>query len=284
MNAVDQALLDWLNWQIKTGKRTITVPVVLLNHTTPEGRGGARLLALQHGVELTGKHLNTNQKPRRGPMRVTGRRIPRPRDKQLLAMFFGPDWVDTRDKETPEWVPRLRARAARIGVRVIYDTQRNWRETFFCSAAGDGKPYILCGGAGEETFCCTALIHELAHAMLHKRHNHPSDEIPGEEATWQLANRIAQEERLPLMAQARRKGIHSYRRAALLASVARSKNRAKPLPIPKTGTLTGSRRSAAANVPPDRFPMGKKGRRKTKRDVKRSTVKAERRAPHSDLE
>lgn len=86
------------------------------------------------------------------------------------------------------------------------------------------------------------------------------------------------------MAQARRKGIHSYRRAALLASVAGSKNKSKPLPVPKTGALTGSRRSATAKVPPDRFPMGKKGRRKTKRDVKRSTVKAERRAPHTDME
>jgi hypothetical protein len=216
-------------------------------------------------------------------MRVTGRWFPRPRDKQLLAVLFPPDWVDTdEDGKAPEWVRRLRTRAAKIGVTVIYDTQRKRRESFFCPAAGDGKPYILCGGGGKEAFCCTALIHELAHAMLHKRRNHASDGIPGEEAAWELASQIAQDERLPLMAQARRQAMHSYRRAALLAAVAGSKNKTERLPIPKTGALTGSRRSTAASVPPDRFPMGRKGRRKTKRDVKRSTAKAERRAQEHD--
>ena len=228
--------------------------------------------------------MSDTQEPRRDPMRVTGRRIDRPREKQILASFFPLDWVDTPDEEAPEWVRRLRVRAAEIGVQVIYDTKRKWEDSKFCSAAADGNAYILCGGAGKESFCCTALIHELAHAILHKSQNHPSDQIAGEEATWELANRIAQEERLPLMSQARRKGIHSYRRAALLASVAGSKNKAKPFHIPKTGELTGSRRSTVASMPPDRFPLGKKGRRKTKRDVKRSTAKAERRAPLNDKE
>ena len=44
MNAADQALLNWLNVQIKTGTRTVTVPSALLEHTTPEGRDEARRL------------------------------------------------------------------------------------------------------------------------------------------------------------------------------------------------------------------------------------------------
>ena len=52
MNAADQALLNWLNAQINTGKRTVTVPAVLLEHTTPEGREEARRLAKICGVEL----------------------------------------------------------------------------------------------------------------------------------------------------------------------------------------------------------------------------------------
>ena len=52
MNAADQAFLNWLNAQIKTGKRAVTVPVALLEHTTPEGRDEARRLAKICGVEL----------------------------------------------------------------------------------------------------------------------------------------------------------------------------------------------------------------------------------------
>ena len=52
MNAADQALLTWLNAQINTGKRTVTVPAALLENTTPEGREEARRLAKLSGVEL----------------------------------------------------------------------------------------------------------------------------------------------------------------------------------------------------------------------------------------
>ena len=52
MNAADQAFLNWLNAQIRTGTRAVTVPAVLLEHTTPEGRDEARRLAKLCGVEL----------------------------------------------------------------------------------------------------------------------------------------------------------------------------------------------------------------------------------------
>lgn len=52
MNAADQAFLNWLNAQINTGTRTVTVPAALLEHTTPEGRDEARRLAKLCGVEL----------------------------------------------------------------------------------------------------------------------------------------------------------------------------------------------------------------------------------------
>lgn len=53
MNAADQTLLNWLNAQINTGKRTVTVPAAILEHTTPEGRDEARRLAKLCGVELS---------------------------------------------------------------------------------------------------------------------------------------------------------------------------------------------------------------------------------------
>lgn len=52
MNAADQALLNWLNAQINTGKSTVTVPAALLENTTPEGREEARRLAKLCGVGL----------------------------------------------------------------------------------------------------------------------------------------------------------------------------------------------------------------------------------------
>ena len=53
MNAADQALLSWLQAEINTGKRAITVPASLLEHTTPEGRDEARRLAKLCGCELS---------------------------------------------------------------------------------------------------------------------------------------------------------------------------------------------------------------------------------------
>ena len=99
-----------------------------------------------------------------------------------------------------------------------------------------------------------------------------------------MAARIAEQERLPLVSSIRRKGLYSYRRAELLRATAGSKKRAGGGPLPKTGKLTRSRRSAPVSVPPDAFPIGKKGRRKTKRDVKRATAKAERRRGKQDLQ
>jgi hypothetical protein len=52
MNAADQAFLNWLNAQINTGTRTVTVPAAILEHTTPEGLDEARRLAKLCGVEL----------------------------------------------------------------------------------------------------------------------------------------------------------------------------------------------------------------------------------------
>jgi transaldolase len=52
MNAADQTLLNWLNTQINSGKRSVTVPAELLKHTTSEGLTEARRLAKLCGVEL----------------------------------------------------------------------------------------------------------------------------------------------------------------------------------------------------------------------------------------
>jgi hypothetical protein len=227
--------------------------------------------------------MSATRKPRSDPMELTDRSMLPTRAGPLLAMLLPWAWEDSKGQDVPEWVRRLSSRAAKIGVRVVYDTHRSYRESLFCLSAADGKPYILCGGAGKETFCCTVLIHELAHAMLHNQRSHPSDKLRGEEAAWQLANRIAQEERLPLMSAARRRGLYSYRRASLLAAVAGSKNQAKASPIPKTSALIRSRRSKAAKVRRVPLPKGKKARRNTKRHVKRATAKAERRAQRTDF-
>ncbi|MFC1661236.1 hypothetical protein ACFL3S_07250 [Gemmatimonadota bacterium] len=221
--------------------------------------------------------------PQRGPRRVTGRRIPRPFDQWLISIFAPLDWVDTDDAEAPVWVRRVRKLAQEIECRVIFDTRRHWRESVCVYSAAEERRYILAGGAGKENYCCTALLHELGHALLRARHNHPSEDMPGEEEAWRLAAQIAQEERLPLVASIRRQGLYSYRRAELLRATAGSKQRTRRPPLPKTGKLTSSRRSGPVTVPPDAYPIGKKGRRKTKRDVKRATSKAERRKGKEDL-
>ena len=52
MNAADQILLNWLNVQINSGKRVISIPAELLKHATSEGLAEAQRLARLCGVEL----------------------------------------------------------------------------------------------------------------------------------------------------------------------------------------------------------------------------------------
>jgi len=52
MNAADQSLLAWLQSQINSGRRTITVPGSLMKDASPDGLAEARRLAKLCGVEL----------------------------------------------------------------------------------------------------------------------------------------------------------------------------------------------------------------------------------------
>ena len=226
---------------------------------------------------MTPESADFERCPLRGPRRVKGRRIPRSFDLWLESIFAPLDWVDTDDSIAPVWIPRLRKRACDVGCTVIYDLRRHWRESAFVSCAADGKSYILAGGAGKENYCCTVLLHELGHAVLVARHNDPSHVFEREEEAWRVASRIAGEERLPLVASIRRKGLYSYRRGLLLHEQRGSKRNANSMPLPKTGKLIKSRRSQVVSLPPDVSPIGKRGRRKTKSDIKRATAKAERR-------
>jgi len=53
MNNADQNLIEWLNAEINSGKRTNAVPERLLMHTTSEGLAEARRLAKLCEVKLS---------------------------------------------------------------------------------------------------------------------------------------------------------------------------------------------------------------------------------------
>ena len=233
-----------------------------------------------------------------------------------MNRYSSNDWMAVDESRLPPWVKRIAQRAKEIGCDVFFDPKQHWSESSYFRTV-EGKRYILAGGRGRYAYCCTVLVHEVAHAILDARNQHPKDFVRGEEAAWELAAQIAQEEALPLISKIRRRGLHAYRQARQQKQVSGSKGSerrkrpnqialritrliedvesgvdfliarrakyvAKSNPMPKTGQLTQSRRSTAAQCPPDAYPIGKKGRRKTKRDVKRSTAKAERRAARED--
>ncbi|MEI9478756.1 MAG: hypothetical protein WCO26_19600 [Deltaproteobacteria bacterium] len=52
MNSTDQALLSWLQAQINTGQKTISVPSCLMESATSEGLDETRRLAALCGCEL----------------------------------------------------------------------------------------------------------------------------------------------------------------------------------------------------------------------------------------
>ncbi|MBD3334121.1 MAG: hypothetical protein GF355_01240 [Candidatus Eisenbacteria bacterium] len=163
------------------------------------------------------------------------------------------------------------------GCRIVYDRRHHWRESGYYREFRKLGPTILIGGAGDPLDCCSVLLHELGHHILHSKNQHPGEVISGEQAAWRVAHRLAQEHRLAVRPDIRREGLSSYRHAQRLEATAGSKNRNPRRRLPRSWRLEGSQRSATVHAGWGHYCTGKKGKRHAKRIIKRATAKAERR-------
>ena len=204
------------------------------------------------------------------------RRIPRPFEKWFLGLFVRDEWKDKAADFS--WLITVRDIAKGHGCSIIFDTSRHWRESFYSKNYLGKGPFILGGGAGNNKYSCTAILHELGHHVLCSGNRHPKDPLRGEEEAWQVAQRIAQEYKLPLVSHIKRKGLYSYRyHLVILQDAPGSKRRWRKRPAPKSWQLEGSKRTAKSSVSGRLYSMGKKGKKHEKRYLKRATSKAERR-------
>ncbi len=210
----------------------------------------------------------------------TAKRVPR-REEMFYPSSFDADWEDS---DPPfEWLATCRRLAQRHGCVLILDVRHHWKESWYAEDwCIDYKkriegPTLLVGGAGDPNCVCSALLHELGHHILKSKKRHPSAEMDGEEEAWKIAQDLAREHNLPLVARARRLGLSSHRLYFRDHENRGSKKKAGRRPIPGSWALGQSKRAAQVPVPKDSKPLGKKGRRLTKKILKRLTHKAERR-------
>ena len=205
-----------------------------------------------------------------------GQRVPRPIHKWLQGLLDG-DWQGTFG---PAWAIRAARIAEPFGCTLIYDPDHHWRESCYIMRNNVfGRKTILLGGASAtETIGLSIFAHELAHHVLVKRGQEPSDLVLLERRTWEIAAELAAQFNLPSCSKTRRRALYGYRYAALLWDTVGSKRRTRKPKAQKSARLLGSKESAEANVAGfGLLPLGKRGKRGTKRDIKSATRKALRR-------
>lgn len=210
-----------------------------------------------------------------------GRRVPRPIEKWLAALLGG-DWTD---KPGPEWVGEARKISKLYGCQFVYDSRRRWQESAYISSdESTGLATIFLGGAGATRLIgLSAFSHELSHHILLLRGQEPSDLIECEERTWEIANELADNHKLPICPKTRRNALYSYRHWQLLVESRGSKRQTRQQKPPKADRLLESKRGSGVSRPIANSPIGKKGKRMAKKSIKKATNKAERRTI-SDLD
>ena len=249
------------------------------------GCRNVRVLEKKDGrMKKRGRHIKSDTRH--------GRRVPKPIEKWLteIGVIATGAWQDADADHS--WLPIARKIAAEQGCNLFFDPNHHWQESHYVSDAtnsrGERLDHIIAvGGGGLPNYCCTAFLHEFGHYLLILRGQNTNDLNECEEAAWRIAQEVAREHRLPCVANIRRTALYSYRYGRLYQAKAGSTKRTRRRPKPKSVQLTESKRSAAVSSAPNadepyKPPLGKKGKRMNKKFIKRSTAKAERKAPLSD--
>ncbi len=210
----------------------------------------------------------------------TAKRVPR-KEEMIFPSYFDANWDDSNPPFP--WLPTCRRLAEQYGCALILDVKHSWDESWYSRDWPiDYKnriegPTLLVGGAGDPNFVCSALLHELGHHILVTQHRNPKAILDQEEEAWKIAQDLAREHRLPLVARARRLGLSSHRFFFQRHMNRGSRKNARKRPLPGSWTLAQSKQAALAPIPKEPKPLGKKGRRMTKKLLKRLAHKAERR-------
>jgi len=211
--------------------------------------------------------------------------------KKKYYYFWGPKWED--QKVDIPWVLKAREVAKSFGIAFIYDPNHHWEESmegyvpylisfeepyphFFFENKHVKFEYVLfIGGKGKPPYCCSAFLHELAHSILSKEKHHPKELEEGEKSAWALANKLADQYRLPLVSAIRRRALYEYHYIEICISTKGSKHKSPHSPNPPYWRLMKSKRSAKITTPGIIFP-GQRSKRFLKKKIKNWTIRKER--------
>ena len=213
-----------------------------------------------------------------------GGRVLRPEDRVAINRVFGDEWYNYDGSF--DWLNKCRGIAAWAGCGLIFDINKPWDESVYVeNYNGEGR-LIFAGGAGKEIDACSALLHEIGHRIIQIAGIEPADVIKREREAWIAAQAMAEYYELPFNPDCRRGALYLYRLSRLRDENKGSKrqSRLRRPKEPKTWKLTKSRRSGMTEKSTYRrwFAMGKKGKRYTKRELKRWAARADRRRPLKD--
>jgi hypothetical protein len=195
-------------------------------------------------------------------------------------MFVGKSW--RHSDPAASWFPAAQRLVAGWGCRLRVDPRWHWRESVYIADFQDRGPCILVGGSGRSAYVCTALLHELGHHVVAVRGQTRADIVANEEAAWRVAIALAAEHRLPLVATLRRQALYSYRYALLHAETQGSKHNSRRRKRTTVDRLHASAKTSRAKRTDQFRPLGKKGKRKYKKEVKSRTARYERRNARTD--
>jgi len=212
-------------------------------------------------------------------------RVPRPFERWLSQIFYVWEHKDIK----ADWYEKVKQLANEYGCKLIVDPNQHWIRSFYTPGWDEEKakfcednPTILAGGKGRSAYVCTVILHELGHRILDSQNQiSPYDYMAEEEEAWIIAQKIASENALPLVSKMKRKALYSYKYRQQLEEFPGSKRKSKRPAKKNIDNLLRSKRTSKMSTPLQEYPLGKKGKRKVKKELKKITHRSERREKES---
>ncbi len=207
-------------------------------------------------------------------------RVPRPLDKWFFQMWLSSLW-EHQDLKV-DWFPNIVELAKEYGCELVVDPLHHWKESVYISdkaSISDGrKATILAGAKGNPNYVCTVILHEIGHRIVDLNNQIPKhDYLLREEEAWKEAQILASRNQLPCISEIKRQGLYSYRYRKQMEEYPGSKRKTKKPKKKNIDRLLSSKRTVSSSTSDHERPLGKKGKRKVKKELKKRTHKSERR-------
>jgi hypothetical protein len=163
------------------------------------------------------------------------------------------------------------------GCAYIFDQRKGTKTSFLNFGSGKTRlPKMFIGGKGSYIEISSTVLHELGHLIIIRNiESSKSTLLDEEKAAWELAQKLANQYRLPLESKFRRRALFSYKYGEQAKILSGSRQKNKKRPASKLNQLQCSKRSKGIKIN-NSIESGKKGKRIEKRALKRATARHER--------